>query len=101
MERLAPPPGPRYYWTGETPIAPPCHSSIDHAHAATPAQLFHSAQKIAVRHHIIAFGFHHYHEIAFPLDVEEHPRLALALAEKGVQRIDRAIVRTPQRNPYA
>src|ERR1019366_90206 len=87
--------------TGETPVAPPYYSSTDDPHAAAPAQLFHPAQKIAVRHHIIAFGFHHRHEIALPLHVKEHFRLALALAAKRVQRIDRTVRRVPQRNPYA
>ena len=76
--------------------------STDDAHTAAPAQLFHAAQKIAVRHHIIAFGFHHHHEIAVPLHVEQHLRLALALIKQRVQRIDRAIAsRFPEESECA
>src|SRR5579864_2427099 len=56
--------------------------STDHAHAAAPAQLFHAAQKSAIRHHIIALSFHDHHKIAVPLHIEQYLRLALPLVEK-------------------
>src|ERR1017187_7118238 len=100
VESRAPPPGRETAGRTLRQSAPPCYPSTDDAHAAAPAQLFHTAQETAVRHHIIAFGFHHYHEIAFALHVEEHLCLALALAKERMQRIDRAAGRAPERNPY-
>src|SRR5882762_3817660 len=76
------------------------YSSTNDTHAAVPAQLFHTAPEIAVRHHIIAFSFHHHHDIAFPLHVEEHLRLALALVEEREQRIDCAVARASEWDPY-
>ena len=44
--------------------------SIDDANTAAPAQFFHPRNEIAVRLHIIAFGFHDHHEIPGALHVE-------------------------------
>src|ERR1700688_54085 len=73
-------------------------SPTNDAHAVAPAQFLDTAHKNPVWHHIIAFGFHHHHEIALPLHIEQHLGFALALVEQRVQGIDRAIVRAPQRN---
>ncbi len=56
------------------------HVCINDAHAAAPAQLFHTIDERAVRQHIIAFRLHHHGEVALAFQVEEHVGLAPALA---------------------
>src|SRR5277367_6781274 len=78
----------------------PCRSA-DYPYAAASAKFFDAAQKTAVRHHIIAFGFHHHHEITFALNVKENFGLALALVAERIQGIDGAIVRATERDSNA
>src|SRR5258706_5468949 len=75
--------------------------STDNAHAAASAQLFHAANEIPVRHHIIAFGFHHHHEIALPFDIEQYFGITRTVVEKRVQRADGSFGSTFQRDPDA
>ena len=75
--------------------------SIDDAHAAAPAQFLNANHKIAVRHHIIAFGLHDDHEIAITFEVKKHFGLALVLVEKSVQGINRAIFGAAKRDANA
>src|ERR1017187_4321402 len=46
------------------------------------------------------FGFHQHHEIALPLHVPQHLRLALALGEKGWQSMVRPACPSSQRNLF-
>ena len=58
------------------------------ADTAAPAELFDAGDEISVRKDIIAFRFHHHHEIALAFHVKQHFGLAFALEEEGVQIID-------------
>ena len=54
---------------------------VDYAHCASPAQLLNAGDKIAVWFDIIAFCFHHHHEITMAFHVKQHLGLSLALRE--------------------
>ena len=58
------------------------HWLTDDAYAAASAQLLDPSDEIAVWKHIIAFRFHHHHEIALAFHVEQDFGVAFALEEE-------------------
>src|ERR1700733_1252865 len=61
--RSAPTPAALFRWV-------PSLNSGDDADAASPAQLFDAGDEITIWKHIIAFRFHHHHEIALAFHVK-------------------------------
>src|SRR5579872_5834273 len=71
---------------------------IDHSDRTSPAELFHPADEHTIRQDIIAFCFHHYHEIALTLHVEKHLGFASALRAKEMKLIHGGFRSVFQRN---
>src|SRR5438552_3582097 len=75
--------------------------SVNDAHAASAAELFHARNKGMVWLDIIASRFHDHHEITLPLHIEQHLGLALAFSEERMQGIDCRLSRVLQWNANA
>src|SRR5712691_12102059 len=72
--------------------------STDYTHAAPSAELLYSCNEITIRQHIIAFRFHHHHQISGTFHVEQYPGFAFSLAEKRVQIVHRGLARGFERH---
>jgi hypothetical protein len=60
---------------------------IDHSDRASPAELFHPVNEHTIWQDIIAFRFHHHHEIALSFHIEKHPCVSFALRAKEMKLI--------------
>src|SRR5260370_9628498 len=79
-------------------LLPLLNELADDADASPSAQLLYPRDEVPVGNHIIAFRFHHHHEIALPFDVEQHFSLALAIQKQRVQPVNRSLASGFQRH---
>src|ERR1700722_12064120 len=69
--------------------------------ASSPASNNCAGDEAAVRYDIIAFRFHHDHEITLTFHVKQHPGFALAFHEKRMQIVDCGFAGGFKRHPDA
>src|SRR5207249_7636153 len=65
---------------------------VDDSNCATPAQLLDAGDKIAVWFDIIAFRFHHHHEITLAFHVKQYLGFSLAFGKKRMKSVYRSFV---------
>jgi len=56
--------------------------------AIAPTQLLDSRDERTIRHHIIAFRFHHYHEIVQAFHIEQYFSIAFSFQKQCVQVVN-------------
>src|SRR5207248_8364110 len=75
--------------------------SVDHLNAVAAAELFCTRDEDPVSLNIIAVGFHDHHEIPRSFQVEQHLRVAFAIAKEAMERVHGIWLRSVEWQPNA
>src|SRR5581483_3302734 len=75
--------------------------SVNNPHTSPPAEFLDARDEVSIWLDIIAFRLHHHHEIALPLDIEQHACFSFSFTAQRVQRIHGSLGRAIQRNTNA